>query len=253
MPSHSIRNALLAILLLGSFTSGAVAQDCAPPPITANSKNYNIFSPEQEMIVGELTFQEFSGELRFVHDPELTAYLTRIGQRLAQHLPQIGLKFKFFIVDLPDANAFNIPGGYVFVSRKLIGFAHNEDELAGVVAHELGHATVRHGASDLSGYFKKILNVTQVGDRKDIAEKYHLFIEKQRTKRVSQGEGHENEQQLEADRIGLFAMVAAGYDASTFASFFGRSDWPRTGRQSKVKIINNARRRRFSIRFLQKY
>ena len=113
-----------------------------------------------------------------------------------RHLPPTGLKFQFFIVDIPTVNAFNTPGGYVFISRKLISFARTEDELAGVVAHELGHATVRHGAKDMSELFKKILNVTQVGDRKDITEKYNLFIERARTKSVSQSEGRENEQQL---------------------------------------------------------
>jgi hypothetical protein len=222
MSQLSLSSVILAMLLALACAPAARGQDCAPPPITANTNNYNIFSPEQEMIIGELTLQELSGELRFIHDPQLTAYLTRIGEKLIQHLPPTGLKFKFFIVDLPRANAFNIPGGYVFVSRKLIGFTNNEDELAGVVAHELGHATVRHGARDLSEYFKKILNVTQVGDRKDVAQKYHLFLEKQRTKRVFRGEGHMNEKQLEADRIGLFAMVAAGYDPLAHAEFFGR-------------------------------
>jgi predicted Zn-dependent protease len=64
------------------------------------------------------------------------------GEKLIKHLPNQGIKFQFFIIDIPEANAFNIPGGYVFISRKLIGFAANEDEVAGVIAHELGHAVV---------------------------------------------------------------------------------------------------------------
>ena len=72
-----------------------------------------------------------------------------------RHLPPTGLKFQFFIIDIPTANAFNTPGGYVFLSRKLIAFAKTEDELAGVMAHELGHATVRHGANDISSFSKR--------------------------------------------------------------------------------------------------
>jgi WD40 repeat protein len=195
---------------------------CAPPKITANAKPYNIFSPEQEMILGDLTYQRLSGDLRFVRDPQLSAYLTAIGEKLIKHLPQTGLKFQFHIVDIPEANAFNTPGGHVFVSRKLIAFVRNEDELAGVIAHELGHAVVRHAANDFSRYLKEVLNVTQVGDRKDISDKYNLLLERQRTKAVSRGAGHENEQQLEADQIGLFALVAAGYDPTMFAGFFDR-------------------------------
>lgn len=214
----------LLVTLIIFVTSNAVvrAQDCSPPKIVANSGNYNIFSPDQEMILGELTFQRRSGDLRFVKDPELNAYVDRIATKLVAHLPPTGLKFQFHIVDMPEANAFNIPGGYVLVTRKLIAFVNNEDELAGVLAHELGHAVVRHGASDFSELFKKILNVTQVGDRKDISDKYNLFLERRRTKSIYRNAGHENEQQLEADRIGLFAMVAAGYDPDAFAAFFDR-------------------------------
>src|SRR4029078_8216416 len=103
-----------------------------------------------------------------------------------------------------------------------IAFAKTEDELAGVMAHELGHATVHHAAGDMSELFKKILNVTQLGDRKDVTDKYNLLLERERTKNLSQGESHESAQQLEADRIGLFAMVAAGYDPNAFKEFVSR-------------------------------
>ena len=212
------------LILLCVSTGGAVAsaQNCNPPTITANSRIYNIFSPEQEMILGDLNHQRMSGDLRFVPDEKLLAYVRQIGERLTRHLPPTGLKFQFFIVDIPEANAFNTPGGYVFLSRKLISFTKTEDELAGVMAHELGHAVVHHSASDMSELFKKVLNVTQIGDRKDITEKYNLLIERARTKIVSQSRNHEDDQQLEADRVGLFAMVSAGYDPNAFTEFFSR-------------------------------
>jgi hypothetical protein len=198
------------------------AQDCAPPAIVANAKADNLFSPEQEMVFGDLTMQNMAGDVRFVRDEKLEAYVDEIGQRIAKHLPPTGLRFQFHIVDLPEANAFNIPGGHVFVSRKLVAYVNNEDELAGVIAHELGHAVVRHAATDVSQALRKILNVTALGDRKDINEKYNLLIERARTKSFSRKRGHEDAQQLEADRAGLFAMAAAGYDPASFYSFFDR-------------------------------
>jgi len=207
---------------MSGFYSGVCGQNCNPPAITANSQIYNIFSPEQEMILGDLNYQRMSGDSRFVQDDKLLAYVNQIGAKLVRHLPPTGLKFQFFIIDIPTANAFNTPGGYVFLSRKLIAFTKTEDELAGVMAHELGHATVHHGAADMSDYFKKILNVTQLGDRKDITDKYNLLLERARTKSVSGSADHESDQQLEADRIGLFAMVAAGYDPNAFSAFFSR-------------------------------
>jgi len=214
---------LLTLTLCSSvLCSDSNAQDCTPPGIVANAKSANLFSPEQEMIFGDLIIQKRSGALRFVRNQRFQAYVNEIGERLTKHLPPTGLKFQFHLIDIPQANAFNIPGGHVLISRKLIAFANNEDELVGVIAHELGHAVVRHGATDISESFRKILNVTALGDRKDITEKYNLLIERARTKRVSTRPGHENDKQLEADKIGLFAMVAAGYDPAAFSSFFDR-------------------------------
>jgi WD40 repeat protein len=220
--SKKISSCLFLLICITLGCVAASAQDCKPPAITANSQNYNIFTPEQEMILGELNRERMAGETRYLQDENLLAYVREIGERLVRHLPPTGLKFQFFIIDIPDANAFNTPGGYIFISRKLIAFTKTEDELAGVMAHELGHATVRHSATDMSELFKKILNVTELSDRKDITEKFNLLIERERTKSVSRPSGHESAQQLEADRIGLFAMVSAGYDPNAFPEFFAR-------------------------------
>ncbi|HEV7892537.1 MAG TPA: M48 family metalloprotease [Pyrinomonadaceae bacterium] len=218
-----LKKTLAALLLCSAVLCTTLrAQDCAPPAIVANAKADNMFTPEQEMMFGELTVQRLAGDTRFVRDEKLTAYLTAIGEKLVRHLPQIGLKFHFYLIDLPEANAFNIPGGHVFISRKIVSLAVNEDELAGVIAHELGHATVRHGAIDMTSALKKVLGVTSLGDRKDVADKYNLLIERARTKRFSTTRSHEDTQQLEADKIGVFALAAAGYDPSAFYSLFGR-------------------------------
>lgn len=213
---------IVPILCTSLFWSFSYAQDCAPPIVTANAKSVNLFSPEQEMIFGELALQSRAAGTRFIDDQKLISYLSGIGNRLTKHLPPSGLRFQFHLIDIPDANAFNIPGGHVIVSRKLAVLVNNEDELAGVIAHELGHAVVHHGAVDISESLRKILNITALGDRKDITEKYNLLIERARTKQISRKRNHEDEKQLEADRIGLFAMVAAGYDPAAFFSFFDR-------------------------------
>lgn len=211
---------ILFPLIFFSFTTSA--QDCKPPQIIANANTNNLFSPEQEVVLGNMTFQRLSGDFRFVRNEKLLAYVNEIGDKLITHLPPTGLKFQFHLIDIPEVNAFNIPGGHVFISRKLVAFSNNEDELAGVIAHELGHATVHHGALDMSEYFRKILKVEKLGDRKDVEEKYNLFIENARTKEVSQRRNHGDAQQIEADKIGLFAMTAAGYDPNAFTRFFDR-------------------------------
>jgi hypothetical protein len=219
------RKSLAVLSLCAALTCAAAparAQDCAPPAIVANAKTNNMFTPEQEMVFGELWVQNMAGEIRFVRDDKLTAYVNQIGERIIKHLPQTGLKYRFYLVDIPEANAFNLPGGHVAISRKLVAFVNSEDELAGVIGHELGHAVVRHGAADMSDALRKILNVTALGDRKDVTEKYNLLIERARTRRYSRGRGHEDAQQLEADQVGVYALVAAGYDPGALNSFFER-------------------------------
>src|SRR5262249_33702795 len=140
-----VRKLFFALALCSStFCYLTNAQNCAPPSIVANAKSANLFSPEQETIFGELTIHNMAREIRFVRDEKLIAYVNDIGSRLTKHLPPTGLRFQFHLVEFPEANAFNIPGGHIILSRKLVAFVNNEDELAGVIAHELGHAVVRH-------------------------------------------------------------------------------------------------------------
>ncbi|HEV2864743.1 MAG TPA: M48 family metalloprotease [Pyrinomonadaceae bacterium] len=218
-----LRKSLLALALCASALPAlAAAQTCTPPAIVANAKTENLFTPEQEMILGELTVEEMAGEFRHVNDERLLAYVREMGARLEKHLPQTGLRFQYHIIDIPEVNAFNIPGGHVFLARKLIAFSLNEDELAGVMAHELGHAVVRHASTDMSVLMRKVLGISSLGDRKDIIDKYNLLIERARTKRVSRPRGHMDEQQLEADKIGVYAMAAAGYDTAAYYNAFAR-------------------------------
>jgi len=68
MSAKFVVRSLLVLLTVLSLSQSTNAQDCSPPLITANSKIYNIFTPEQEMILGDLNYQSMSGDLRFVRD-----------------------------------------------------------------------------------------------------------------------------------------------------------------------------------------
>jgi hypothetical protein len=85
--------------------------------------------------------------------------------------------FRFYLIDLPQVNAFSIAGDRVYVSRKIVAFAHNDDELAGVLAHELGHIVTHQSAIEMTRAFREILNVTQVGSRDDVFRKFHQYVE----------------------------------------------------------------------------
>ncbi|HSL55410.1 MAG TPA: M48 family metalloprotease, partial [Pyrinomonadaceae bacterium] len=139
---------LAALLLVLTILHSVSAQQppCTQPLTLPTATEPNIFSDEQEIFLGDAVAEYIQRNYRVIEHPEVTEYLTSIGQRLTKHLPINRLRFQFFLVDLPDANAFVLPGGRIFVSRKLVAAALTEDELAGVIAHELGHLVTHEGA-----------------------------------------------------------------------------------------------------------
>jgi predicted Zn-dependent protease len=111
---------------------------CPVPAYTQPAQTANIFSQQQENDLGDAVGEALQRSYRVIDD-EVTTNLRRIGRKLLSQLPLSDLRIQFYLVDYPEANAFSFPGGRIYVSRKMVAFCRNEDELAGVVAHELGH------------------------------------------------------------------------------------------------------------------
>ena len=199
-------------------------QPCQQPAISAATRARSIFSPRQEMELGDVIAERVQRDYRVIEDPETTGYLRRLGERLAAQLPPSEMRYQFFIIDAPDANAYTAPGGRIYVTRKLIAFAASEDELAGVLAHELGHAASGQLGAEMTERFREVLGVTSVSDRRDIFEKYNQLLDNAARKPGAwrRGDREEEGQQYEADRIGIYAMAAAGYDPQAFVSMWNR-------------------------------
>jgi predicted Zn-dependent protease len=101
-------------------------------------------SPEVDRQIGAETAKAVEQDIGLIDDKALNEYLGRVGQKVAAALPQRQFSYRFAVVDQIEPNAFAAPGGYVFVSRGLIALAQSEDELAGVIAHEVQHVERRH-------------------------------------------------------------------------------------------------------------
>jgi predicted Zn-dependent protease len=91
----------------------------------------------------EEVLKEYGGALA---NPRLQAYVNDLGQRLARHSHRATLTWTFTVLDSPDVNAFALPGGYVYITRGIMAYLDSEADLAGVLGHEIGHVTARHGA-----------------------------------------------------------------------------------------------------------
>jgi hypothetical protein len=188
------------------------------------NRSANIFDAQQEMYLGEAEAEQAQREFKVIDDPDVTAYLQRIGDRVALHMPQSSMKYQFALYDLPVANAFGIAGGRIYVSRKLVGYLKSEDELAGLLGHELGHMAGHHAAIDFSAYFREMLNVTSVTDRKDIFDKYNQFLDniQKKPSAFKNAEKNEESDQIVADRLGLYLSSTSGYDPQALIKFWDR-------------------------------
>ena len=104
-------------------------------------------SPSDEARIGNeehpKILEEFGGAYP---DPAIGLYVNSIGQFLVQTSETPNARFTFTVLNSPVVNAFALPGGYVYLTRGILALAGNEAELAGVIAHEIGHVTARHSA-----------------------------------------------------------------------------------------------------------
>lgn len=181
----------------------------------------NMFSDAQEVDLGDAVSENIALHVNVMTNDDLTAHLREIGNRLIRYLPPTQLKFRFYLVDLPSVNAFSIAGGRVYVSRKLVAFTQNDDELAGVLAHELGHIVTHQTAIQVTRAFREVLGVTQVGDRDDIFRKWHQYVENVgRGHRARRDEGEKH--QIAADQIEVFTLASAGFSTQAAADLWDR-------------------------------
>ena len=115
---------------------------CAVAPGTGRTIFTGGLTPEKEAELGAKehtkVLQEFGGAY---DDPGLARYISSVGKLLARTSEMPELEFTFTVLDSPIVNAFALPGGYVYVTRGLLALADDEAELAGVLAHEIGHVT----------------------------------------------------------------------------------------------------------------
>ena len=141
---RSVSGLLLAVVfLLGLLPA------CAVNPVTGENE-LNFMSESREIALGnalrEQANQQFNAQP--ADDPELLAYVSAIGQKLAKtsHRPRLTWQFK--VVNTSQVNAFAMPGGNIFITRGILLNLHSEDALASILGHEIGHVTARHAAQD---------------------------------------------------------------------------------------------------------
>ena len=142
--AHFVARPVIALMLALTLTAGVAQAQ------TQIKSGWNLFSPQQDVEIGQQSAVEAERQLPILRDSEVDAYINRIGQRLAQNAGGPQFQYRFRVVNASDINAFALPGGYIYINRGIIDNARNEGEVAGVVAHEIAHSALRHGTHQAS-------------------------------------------------------------------------------------------------------
>ncbi|MGH8415329.1 MAG: M48 family metallopeptidase, partial [Gammaproteobacteria bacterium] len=187
----------------------------------------SVLSPEKEYQIGVQIMNEARSEGAILDDPLVHEYIDNLGHDLSSHSDDPTLNFEYFVINDPEINAVTLPGGFIGVNSGMILASDNEDELAGVMAHETSHVTQRHIARGLQDQKdRSLLNIATMlgailvaanaGDPDvamgTLATAQGAIIQHQITFTRSQEE--------EADRVGIQTLARAGFPPQGMIEFF---------------------------------
>ena len=114
---------------------------------SSNKKDFSIISPDEEQKIGITEHPKIVKKFGGIYtNSKLQNYVESLGKFIVSTSEMHSSNFTFTILDTPIVNAFALPGGYIYITRGLILLCQNEAQLAGVIAHEIGHVTARHAA-----------------------------------------------------------------------------------------------------------
>jgi predicted Zn-dependent protease len=196
------------LLLAGAFAATLLAPGCAVNPATGKHE-ISLVSEGQEISLGKESDVGVQAEFGLYDNPVLAAYVERVGQKLAAASERPDLEWHFRVLDSPVVNAFALPGGYIYVTRGILAVLNSEAQLAGVLGHEIGHVTARHGARQMTrqqiagvGLGLGVGIIKGLGRYSGLAEQGLglLFL------KYSRGD------ETQADELGVRYATRAGYD-----------------------------------------
>ncbi|MBI4343439.1 MAG: M48 family metalloprotease [Candidatus Omnitrophica bacterium] len=188
--------------------------------LATQQEDYTLTSTQKEVAMGRKLALRVEEELPRIPDEPLQARVEGLGRRLAAVCDRQELAYRFVAVEGEEVNAFALPGGYVYVYRGLLDAAKSDDELAGVLAHELGHIAARHSVKRYEvGLGAQLLQLATLAAarRGDVAQGLHIALRSAQLAYARQDE-------MEADRLGVKYLKAAGFDPKAMLEFLKRLD-----------------------------
>ena len=213
---HVMGKTLQAALISLIFIGAPIYTGCATNPVTGK-QDLVLMSEEDEIKLGQKAHQEIMKQYRPYDNPALQSYVEGIVEELSKKSHRSNLVFHVTVLDSPEINAFALPGGYVYVTRGIMAYMNSEAELAGVLGHEIGHVTARHGVRQHS-----VGTLTGIGaTAAAILTGSSAVGEAANYGGTALVRGYGREHELEADRLGAEYLAQVGYDPEEMINVVG--------------------------------
>ena len=188
-------------------------------PVTGKTE-LSTMDERSEIAEGKKGHEQILAEYGVVKDARLQAYVNQVGQRLAAQSHRPHLPWTFTVLDSPEINAFALPGGYVYITRGLLAYMESEADMAGVIGHEIGHVTARHGAQRATRQQNAGLGVLAASVLGAVLESQGVSGAADLSSQVAQGVAagyiakYSREQELQADTLGAEYLARNRYNPS---------------------------------------
>lgn len=179
----------------------------------------NWYSTEGEIKMGRQYASEIEKSTRFITDPVVTEYINRIGQNLVRN-SDAKVPFTIKVIDSDEVNAMALPGGFMYVNSGLILAADDEAELAGVMAHEIGHVAAHHAAREMTrANYAQLSSIPLMMMTGYTMTGYGIYEATQLAIPIAFLQ-FSRDFEAQADYLGVQYMYRAGYDPEAMPAFF---------------------------------
>ncbi len=176
-------------------------------------------STQQEIQMGQQYAAQINRQLPIIDDPAIHRYLNQLGDRIQRQPGNRDIPYTFYLVNTNEMNAFAIPGGYVYINRGIVENSDNMAELAGVVAHEIGHVEARHSI--------KLMEQAQAAQVGATVASVLLGVQPSSVAGAAINVGaqaylaqHSRQDESEADAIAVQLLPEAGIDPNGLVTLF---------------------------------
>jgi predicted Zn-dependent protease len=236
MREKNIRRSLTALAALGALLACVPAASAqflnklkqGVGTVNQHTKNFQEalkpMTVEEEVAVGREVASKFVAYFHLYKNDPLTRYVNLVGDTVAAQSERQDITYHFAVLDSPDINAFSAPGGYVFVTRGAVMLCEDESELAGVLAHEVGHIAAKHVINTIQNDKKLRGGAQDFAALKKDNNQLDAYLQKMTSailvKIVDQGLDPKDE--YDADARGIRYTHAAGYPADGLERFLVR-------------------------------